>query len=274
MALTRPNQKLDTTPTYIMVDGDNMLRCTWEAAPGECVTILEKKLRALSMRWANAKKLLIWDGQKADEFRQNLYAPYKAHRDPTPENYVFMRKNAPKLAGRNGWQSWTCEHAEADDVIGSLSRSAVKTGSRVIIVSGDKDLHQLLVNDEVYQVRSFHAMDGDMVDIKQVTAKSLFAEYGVKASQWALYRALTGDASDGIPGVTDIGPKTAQGMFREFPGLTAGNLTTSLREVGFTSLPNHRREQLVKAIEDGTVELFLKLTTLRRIARGDIHRLS
>lgn len=274
MALTRPDTKLDVTPTYIMVDGDNMLRCTWEAAPGECVTILEKKLRALSMRWANAKKLLIWDGPTADKYRQALYPDYKAHRPPTPESYVFMRRNAPKLAGRNGWQSWTCEHAEADDVIGSLSRSAVKTGSRVIIVSGDKDLYQLLVNDNVYQVRSFHAEAGDMVDIKQMTAKVLFAEHGVKASQWPLYRAIVGDKSDGIPGVVDVGDKSVEGMFREFPGLTADNLATAMREVGFASLTSSRREKLAAAIEDGTVALMLKLTTLRRIARGDIHRLS
>lgn len=273
MRLMRPDSPADQGSGYLLVDGDNLLRTTWEATPGDCVSTFEKRLRAIRNRWAGYSRLLVWDGPNADDYRVALFPSYKSHRPETPESYKFLRGNAPKLASRGGWQSWTCDYAEADDVIGSLCRSAVKSKSRVVIISGDRDLHQLLTCDLVRQVRSFKSLGGDLVEIRQVTASDLQQEYGLKAMQWALYRAMTGDVTDGIPGVPDVGPKTAQALFREFPGLTAANISEAIRTRSFVGVTKDRHENLRKAIEDGTLATFVQLTTLRRIPRGDMRRL-
>lgn len=274
MPLMRPDTTIETRSTYMMADGDNLLRLTWEGSPGDCVTNFEKRLKALVNRWPTAKKFLVWDGANADTFRQSIFPEYKAHRPPTPDSYLFLRKNAPKLAAKVGWQSYRCDYAEADDVLGSLCRSALKTGSLAVIISGDKDLYQLLTNENVQQIRSFSTLSGDLLNVRRMTAAELKSNYGTQASQWPLFRALVGDKSDGIPGVEDIGDRTVVGMFRDCPGLTAENISEVLRYDALPSVPVFRKEKIKAAVESGLIEKFLQLTTLRKIPRGDLERIA
>src|SRR5258708_37891247 len=101
---------------------------------------------------------------------------------------------------------------EADDLIGTIAKEAVdKFKEEVVIGTGDRDLLQL-VNGQVNVLMPVNGFTKTMLfDEKAVEEK-----YGVHPKQFVDYKALIGDASDGYPGVTGIGPKTAAKLLQEY----------------------------------------------------------
>ncbi|KTT07010.1 5'-3' exonuclease, partial [Pseudacidovorax intermedius] len=101
---------------------------------------------------------------------------------------------------------------EADDVIGTLARTAAGQAIEVIVSSGDKDLSQLV--DE--HVTIIDTMSGKRRDVAGVTA-----EFGVPPSLMVDYQTLVGDAVDNVPGVDKVGPKTAAKWLTQYGSLDA-----------------------------------------------------
>jgi DNA polymerase-1 len=163
-------------------------------------------------------------------FRDDLYAEYKAHRPPMPDE--LRAQVAPLLEAIEGMgiALLRIEGVEADDVIGTLARQAAATGMSTLISTGDKDLAQL-VGEHVTLVNTMDNTTLDRAAVKQ--------KFGVTPEQIIDYLALVGDTSDNIPGVPGVGPKTAAKWLQQFGDIAtlkarasevAGKIGERLRE--------------------------------------------
>ncbi|MGD9549934.1 MAG: DNA polymerase I, partial [Burkholderiaceae bacterium] len=145
-------------------------------------------------------------------FREALYADYKAHRPPMPEDLRAQIEPIHEVARLLGWKVLAIPGVEADDVIGTLARAAAQQGVEVIISSGDKDLAQLVDG----HVTIIDTMSGKKRDVAGV-----IAEFGVPPSLMLDFQALVGDAVDNVPGVPKVGPKTAAKWLQQYGSLDA-----------------------------------------------------
>ncbi len=137
---------------------------------------------------------------KGKTFRNEMYAEYKAHRPPMPEDLVCQIAPIHDIIRALGLPLLIIDNVEADDVIGTLATQASEQGLMTYISSGDKDLAQL-VDDHVHLVNT---MSNTVLDRAGVVEK-----YGVPPSSIIDYLALMGDSSDNVPGIPKVGPKTA-----------------------------------------------------------------
>ncbi len=155
-------------------------------------------------------------------FRNALYPAYKANRDPAPEELKRQFTHCKALCAALGLNVLAHAEYEADDLIGSALYYARPRGFRGVIVSADKDMSQLLMEqDEQWDFA--RGQRWGMAGVK--------ARHGVEAAQIADYLALTGDAVDNIPGVTGIGAKSAAILLAHFGSLDT--LLTRIDEVAF-----------------------------------------
>ncbi|MCB0283471.1 MAG: DNA polymerase I [Calditrichae bacterium] len=156
---------------------------------------------------------IVFDTSKPT-FRHEKYAEYKATREKMPDE---MRAQYPRLIDTLKKLNFVLldkDGYEADDIIGTLATRFGKEGVNVFIVSGDKDMAQL-VNGHVFLYATGKAgMPPDVMDASKVIEK-----YGVKPGQIIDWLALMGDTSDNIPGVPKVGGKTAAKLLDEYENL-------------------------------------------------------
>ncbi len=148
----------------------------------------------------------------ADTFRNEMFPAYKANRGSPPEELVPQFDLCRELAARMGLATVMAPGYEADDLIATLTGRLRAAGHEVVIVTGDKDLAQLLAPG----VRIYNLAKDDWW-----TAAGVPGRMGVRADQVGDYLALTGDAADNIPGVRGVGPKAAVALLAEFDNLEA-----------------------------------------------------
>ncbi len=178
-------------------------------------------------------------------FRNRLYPDYKAHRPPMPEELAAQWPLIFEVTRAFRLPLIQPEDHEADDVIATLARQAEARGWDVTIVSTDKDLMQLVGP----HVTMLDTMKGVRFDAEEVRKR-----WGVPPERVRDLLALTGDASDNIPGVPGIGPKTAAALIHQW-----GDLEGVLRHAG--ELPQKkRRENLIAHADDA--RLSWRLVTL------------
>lgn len=154
---------------------------------------------------------------KEATFRHQADSNYKADRKETPSDFITDLANLYELLHCLNITTVTGAGYEADDILGSLATEAVKENYIVKIVSGDRDLFQL-VNDEqkitvLYPQKKLGIYD-------EFDEKEVFAKLEVKPSQIVDYKALCGDKSDSIPGVRGIGDKTTVKLLAEYDNLS------------------------------------------------------
>ncbi len=143
-------------------------------------------------------------------FRNDIYPQYKANRSAPPEELVPQFDICRDLVAALGIATVTCPGYEADDIMATLTERLVQAGNEVVIVTGDKDMAQLLGP----KVRIYNLAKNDWW-----TAESIPQRMGVRADQVRDYLALTGDSADNIPGVRGVGPKAATALLAEFETL-------------------------------------------------------
>lgn len=179
----------------------------------------------------NPQHLAIAFDTRGPVFRHRLYEQYKANRPPMPEDLAPQMPYIRELVDAYRIPRLEHEDLEADDLIASATQAMVAQGLAVVIVSGDKDLLQLVSP----QVTLWDPMNDRIMDEAAVLAK-----YGVPPSQLLDYFALTGDSADNIPGVPGVGPKSAQkliaahhdleGLYTGLDQLKASKMLSQLRE--------------------------------------------
>ncbi len=154
--------------------------------------------------------LVVAMDSKTPTFRSDIYPEYKANRPAMPEELPRQIERIEEILAAMRIPMLRCEGYEADDVIGSLARKAEAAGHNVFICSKDKDLIQLI--DE-------HTGMYDIKNDKMYGLAELEADKGVSPGQFVDVLALMGDTSDNVPGVPDVGPKTAVEWIRKYGSL-------------------------------------------------------
>nr|WP_242036423.1 DNA polymerase I [Cyanobium sp. FACHB-13342] len=144
-------------------------------------------------------------------FRHEADEAYKAHRDEAPEHFFADLANLQQILAESlDIPLAMAPGYEADDVLGTLANRAANAGWRVRILSGDRDLFQLVDDDRdiavLYMGGGPYAKNSGPSEIRR---EGVIAKLGVTPEEVVDLKALTGDSSDNIPGVKGVGPKTA-----------------------------------------------------------------
>ncbi len=140
-------------------------------------------------------------------FRHELYTEYKANRDAPPEELAQQFPFFEPLVEAYGLSSLRRPGFEADDIIGTLAKKGEQAGLEVSIVSGDKDMMQL-ISPNVHML--------DTMKNKKFVDADVIEKFGVGPGQVIEVMGLMGDSSDHIPGVAGVGPKTAAELIQKF----------------------------------------------------------
>lgn len=233
----------DTDSRLLVIDGNNiMFRSYFATAFKSEESELERDhngkfingVKVFIQKFGNYLKkhnpthvVVCWDNSNPflQNFRKTSYFPYKGLRDEKPKaleqqldtiREVLGQMNVPQLVDEKG-------KYEADDLIGSVVKKWRENHiGPVFIVSGDKDLFQLL-DEEIYQV----IKKGNDKEESLYSTENFKEEYGISPSQWVDAKAVLGDTSDNIPGVSGVGEKTVFELLKRYGTLDGiySNLT-------------------------------------------------
>jgi len=156
--------------------------------------------------------------------RDEWYEEYKATREKMPDELVTQLKRIKQVVSAFNIPIVTRKDTEADDVIGTLTRQAEQRGVDVFIITGDRDLLQLLTPNVRVQLPGGPGQPDVVYDIPAFEAR-----YGLQPPQLIDLKALMGDSSDNVPGVKGVGEKTATRLLQQYE--TLDNIYAHLDEI-------------------------------------------
>ena len=185
-----------------------------------------------------------------ETFRKQEYAAYKANRSTSPSEFSGQVSLVKEVLTALRVPMLEMEGYEADDIIATLATQAEDQLMEVLIVSGDRDVFQLVADTTMvlYPVRG-------VSELTRMTPEAVHGKYGVDPAHYPDLAALVGESSDNLPGVPGVGPKTAAkwiGQYGDLDGLVAavdevkGKAGESLREHLPDVIRNRRINQLVR----------------------------
>lgn len=155
-----------------------------------------------------ANIMVAFDQSLTTSFRSEIYPQYKANRDPAPPELKCQLQACERLVELLGISTLKHPRFEADDLIASVAVAARDSGYSVVVVSGDKDLSQVL--------QAEGDLWWDYSRDRRLDSQGVYNLFGVWPGQVRDFLALVGDSVDNIPGVPGIGPKTAARLLRVF----------------------------------------------------------
>ncbi len=170
---------------------------------------------------APSRIVFAFDESLSKGARKEIYPDYKANRPPAPEELKRQFRWCQQWLEAIGLSWVASQEWEADDLIGSLARWHKKPGVPVAILTADKDLMQLIGDNDIWW---------SYLDNRKLDHKAIQKKMGVAPEQIAEWLALTGDKVDNIPGIPLVGPKTATNLLKKFGSIK--NLRSRLSEVG------------------------------------------
>ncbi|NMB68596.1 MAG: DNA polymerase I [Chloroflexi bacterium] len=147
-------------------------------------------------------------------FRNDLYPDYKATRAKMPDDLRAQIERLRQIVDAFNLPRLEKEGVEADDVLGSIARQAVEKGLGVKIITGDRDLLQLVRERVIVNLAG-----NKLSEARDFTAADVVETLGVRPEQVIEYKGLVGDKSDNIPGVPGVGEKTAVGLLQQYATL-------------------------------------------------------
>lgn len=153
---------------------------------------------------------------KAPTFRHKEYSEYKAQRKGMPEDLAAQMPHLKELLSAMNIKLLSCEGFEADDIIGTVAARCEKENVRCVIVTGDKDDLQLAT--EKTHILLTTTKQGQTV-VEDFDEKAFIEKYRITPKEFIDVKALMGDSSDNIPGVSGIGEKTAFNLIENFHSL-------------------------------------------------------
>ena len=208
------------------------------------VTMLTKQIEKYSPDYA----AIAFD-LRAPTFRHKMYDGYKATRKGMPEELALQMPYAKRVAEALGFTIIEKEGYEADDILGSLANHANDSGEDVLslIMTGDKDSLQL-INDKTAILLATN------VDYVYFDRNAFREKYGVDPNQFVDVKAIMGDSSDNIPGISGIGEKGALSLISQFG---------TLENVYESYLSSDLKPSVVKKLEAGRESAFLSQTLAR-----------
>ena len=239
---------MSTTPkTYYLIDGSGYIFRAFHALPmmtrksdGLPVNAVYGFTNMLIRLLADLDAdhiAVIYDASERS-FRKDIYPAYKAQRPDPPEELIPQFPLIRATSEAFSLPGVEIEGFEADDIIATYARMAREEGSRVVIVSSDKDMMQL-VGDGVTML--------DPIKNKPIDAAEVMEKFGVMPDRVVDVQSLAGDSVDNVPGVPGIGIKTAAQLITEY-----GDLDSLLARAGEIKQPK-RRESLIEFAEQARI---------------------
>ncbi len=211
---------MSSSKPLVLVDGSSYLYRAFHAlpplanskgTPTGAVKGVVSMLRRLVKDYPHSPIAVIFDA-KGKTFRDEIFADYKAHRPPMPDELRAQVEPIHAIVKAMGLPMLIIDGVEADDVIGTLAVQAHACQYEVVISTGDKDMAQL-VGDHVTLVNTMTATRLDVAGVRE--------KYGFAPPQVIDFLALMGDKIDNIPGVPGVGEKTAMGLIQALGDLDA-----------------------------------------------------
>ena len=244
---------MTTSPDLVLVDGSSYVYRAFHALPplsnsrGEPTGAIHGVLNMLVkfVKEYQPKRIAVVFDAPGKTFRDELFAEYKAHRPPMPNDLRAQIEPLLTILAAQGLPILRENGVEADDVIGTLACRAAREGHTVLISTGDKDMAQLVDGS----ITLINTMSNSTLDRAGVKAK-----FDVYPEQIIDYLALVGDSSDNIPGIEKVGPKTAAKWLGQYG--TLDNLVAHATEISGKVGENLRAGL-------ATLELSRKLATIR-----------
>ncbi|MDC1287528.1 flap endonuclease [Gammaproteobacteria bacterium] len=202
---------------------------------------------------APGQLVFAFDESLSSSARKSIYSEYKANRSPTPQGlrrqFAWCRQWLEAL----GISCVSSHEWEADDLIGSLHRFHGRANLPVAILTADKDLAQLIGEQDLW----WSYLDNVRLDYRAICRK-----FGVRPEQIAEQLALTGDKVDNIPGIPEIGRKTAARLLKKYD--TVENLRLHLSDVGKMKFRYAVAVQRSLIEHQAVLDISLQLTRINR----------
>ena len=217
-----------STPV-ILVDGSSYLFRAYHAMPPlnnskgmptGAIKGVVNMMRSLAKDYADANIVVVFDA-KGPTFRNEMYAEYKAHRPPMPDDMRPQIEPIHQIIKAMGLPLLMISGVEADDVIGTLAAQATAQGIDTLISTGDKDMAQLV---------SPHVGLVNTMTNTYLNEEGVLGKFGVRPNQIIDYLAIVGDTADNIPGGPGAGPKTAVKWLTQYD--TLETLMENAHEIG------------------------------------------
>jgi DNA polymerase-1 len=258
MPATKPKKSAGKAPQdaaapgseLFLIDGNSLAYRAFFALPEDIATSDGRPTNAIYGFASMMVKILVehqpkavvvvWDAGMSG--REVVYEPYKEQRKPRPDLLKEQWPHIPKVAEAFGFTNVRVEGYEADDVIAALARQAQRDGIPVMVVSGDRDVYQL-VGDGIRVMTTSRGI----TDTRVYDHDGVVERYGVAPELVPDLIGLKGDTSDNIPGVPGIGDKTAMQLLQEF-----GSLEAVLDNVDAIS-GKKRKENLTNHADDARI---------------------
>ena len=230
----------------LLIDGNSMMNRAFYGIMGNKMlttkdgTYTNAVYGFLSIMFKNIEEVeptymaIAFDSKTAANVRKNLYDGYKKHRHAMPEELAQQMPIIKEILNAMNIKIIEMADYEGDDILGTLSKRFAKENKDVYILSGDRDLFQLI--EDHITVRIPRTKMGK-TETEIYTKEKVEEEYGLEPIDLIEVKALMGDSSDEIPGVPNVGPKTGTSLIKQFKTIA----------------------NLYKALEEGTVELTSKL---------------
>jgi DNA polymerase I len=250
----------DARPQLFLIDGNSLVYRAFFALPESIATSKGQPTNAIfgfaSMlvkiisEYGVAPTLVVWDAGMSG--REEVYDEYKAGRQERPDLLAEQWPHMHPLVDAFGYENVKVPGYEADDVIATLSRQALERGIDVMVVTGDRDLFQLVEPG----VRVMATGRG-ITDTKIYDREAVLERYGIEPELIPDFVGLKGDTSDNIPGVPGIGEKTASQLLQEWGSLEGvlGNIESISGAKRKQNLSDHSEDarvskQLATAVRD------------------------
>jgi DNA polymerase I len=210
-------------------------------------------------------------------FRHEQYVEYKANRRETPEDFRSQLSLIFEVLDALGVKRLSAPGYEADDLIATLATEAAGSGMEVLVVTGDRDVLQL-VSDKVTVLMTRRGI----TEMTRFTPETVQEKYGLSPDQYPDFAAVRGDPSDNLPGIPGVGEKTATKWIQQFGSLeelvnrvdeVKGKAGAALREHLASVLRNRQLTALVRDLPEATVGAAPADLTPQPWSRDVIHQL-
>jgi DNA polymerase-1 len=256
----------DSEPRLFLIDGNSLVYRAFFALPESIATStgfptnaifgFASMLVKILTEYGSRPTVVVWDAGASG--RKELYSEYKAQRAARPDLLKQQWPHLEPLVDAFGYRNVAVEGYEADDVIASIAEHARERGVPVMIVTGDRDVFQVVDPEGLVRVM---ATSRGITETKIYDRQAVLDRYGIGPELIPDFYGLKGDTSDNIPGVPGIGDKTAAQLLQQY-----GSLEQVLAHAGEVSGAK-RRASLIEHAEDARISKRLA-TMLRDIETG------
>jgi len=245
----------------LLIDGHYLMFRSWFGIPNPMINNNGVEVRAIYgffnttfrlINTLNPTHLAFVFDPKGPSFRNELYTEYKANRSETPEELKKQLEIITTKLPLTNIKSITVDNYEADDVLGTLSKKLGDAKTKILIYSGDSDLHQL-IDDNIHIITT--SRTGEIIEYNKHLIKKVYE--GLDPNQIVDFKSLTGDTSDNIPGIPGVGKKTAIKLLNEFK--TLDSLSQNLDLIKQGKLKNNLLEHFNNSLKaKQLIEIHLK----------------